>query len=46
MDGIGGTVKDVVYQKVKWGLVTIQTPFELDHTVVKFVSAIICAYLT
>ena len=45
MDGIKGTLKNVVFRKVKSVLVTIHTLFEFYQAAVKFVLAIKCVYL-
>ena len=46
MDGIGGTIKKVVFCTVKSGLVTIYTPAEFHQAVTKFLPAIKCIYLS
>ena len=46
MDGVGGTVKNVVFRKVKSGLITISTPFEFHEAVQKFVPSINSIYLS
>ena len=45
MDGIGGTVKNVIFRKVKSGLVTINSPEEFAKAAMKFVPKISTVYL-
>ena len=46
MDGVGGTVKNVVFRKVKSGFLTIYTPFQFYQAVTEYVSSIKCVYLS
>ena len=45
MDGVGGTVKNVVFRKVKSGFLTIESPFEFYQAVKNYVPAIKCVYV-
>ena len=45
MDGVGGTVKNIIFRKVKSGFVTINTPLEFHQAVLKFVPSIDSVYL-
>jgi len=45
MDGVGGTVKNIVFRKVKSGFVTIATPLEFHQAVLKYVPSIHNIYL-
>ena len=45
MDGVGGTVKNFIFLKVKSGFVTINTPLEFHQAVLKFVPSIHSVYL-
>ena len=45
MDGIGGTVKNVVFRKVKSGQVMIYSPREFCEAVNSFIPSILAAYL-
>ena len=45
MDGVGGTVKNVIFRKVKLGKVVIYSPQEFAEAVKKFVPAIHAVYL-
>ena len=45
MDGVGGTVKNVIFKKVKSGKVVIYLPQEFAEAVKKFVPAIHAVYL-
>ena len=45
MDGIGGTVKNIIFRKVKSGFVTIDSPFEFHQAILKFVPSIKSVYL-
>ena len=45
MDGVGGTVKNVIFRKVKSGKVVIYSPQEFAEAVKKFVPAIHAVYL-
>ena len=42
MDGVGGTVKNVVFRKVKSGFLIIDSPFEFYQAVKNYVPAIKC----
>lgn len=44
MDGVGGTVKNVAFRKMKSGFLTIHTPFEFHEAVTKYVPAIKSIY--
>ena len=46
MDGVGGTVKNVVFRKVKSGFLTIDSPFEFYQAVKNYVPAIKCVYVS
>ena len=46
VDGVGGTVKSVVFRKVKSGFSTIDSPFEFYHAVKNNVPAIKCVYVS
>ena len=45
MDGVGGTIKNVIFWKVKSGLFTIHTSFEFDQSFLKYLLAIKSIYL-
>ena len=45
MDGVGGTVKNIIFRKVKSGFVTIDSPFEFHQAILKFVPSIKSVYL-
>ena len=45
MDGVGGTVKNIIFRKVKSGFVMIDSPFEFHQVILKFVSSIKSVYL-
>ena len=45
MDGVGGTVKNIIFRKVKSGFITINTPLEFHQAVLKFVPSIHSVYL-
>ena len=45
MDSVGGTVKNVVFRKVKSGKVTIYSPEQFTEAVQKFITAIHSIYL-
>ena len=45
MDGVGATVKNIVFRKVKSGFVTIDSPFKFHQTIMKFVPSIKSVYL-
>ena len=45
MDGVGGTIKNVIFQKVKSGLIVAHTPKEFSDAAMKFVPSIITVYL-
>ena len=44
-DGVGGTVKNIIFRKVKLGFVTIDSPFEFHQAILKIVPLIKCVYL-
>ena len=46
MDGIGGTVKNIVFRKVKSGFLTIDSPFEFYQAIKNYVPAIKCVYIS
>ena len=45
MDGVGGTVKTIIFYKVKSGFVTTDSPFEFHQAILKFVPSIKTVYL-
>ena len=45
MDGIGGTVKNVILRKVKSGQLLVHSPLEFSEAVTKFVPSIHSVYL-
>ena len=45
MDGVGGTLKNIIFGKVKSGFVTIDSPFEFHQAILKFVPSIKSVYL-
>ena len=45
MDGVGGTVKNIIFRKVRSGFVTIDSPFEFHQAILKVVSSIKSVYL-
>ena len=45
MDGIGGTVKNVILRKVKSGQLVVHSPLEFSEAVTKFVPSIYSVYL-
>ena len=45
MDGIGGTVKNVILRKVKSGQLVAHSPLEFSEAVPKFVPSILSVYL-
>ena len=45
MDDVGGTIKNVIFWKVKPGQVVIHTPKEFSDAAMKFVPSIITVYL-
>ena len=45
MDGVGGTVKNIIFRKVKSGFVTINTPLEFHQAVLKLIPSIHNVYL-
>ena len=45
MDGVGGTIKNVIFQKVKSGQIVAHTPKEFSDAAMKFVLSIITVYL-
>ena len=44
-DGVGGTVKNIIFCKVKLDFVTIDSPFEFHQAILKFVPPIKNVYL-
>ena len=40
-DGVGGTIKNVIFRKVKLGQIVVHTPKEFSHAVMKFAPSII-----
>ena len=44
MDDVGGTVKNIIFCKVKSGFVTIDSPFELYQAILKFAPSIKSVY--
>ena len=45
MDGVGGTVKNIIFRKVKSGFVTIDSPFEFRQAILKFFPSIRSVFL-
>ena len=45
MDDVGGTIKNVIFRKVKSGQIVVHTPKEFSDAAIKFVSSIIMVYL-
>ena len=45
MDDVGGTIKNVIFRKVKSGQIVVHTPKEFSDAAMKFVSSIITVYL-
>ena len=45
MDDVGGTIKNVIFQKVKSGQIVAHTPKEFSDAAMKFVPSIITVYL-
>ena len=45
MDDVGGTIKNVIFRKVKSGQIVVHTPKEFSDAAIKFVSSIITVYL-
>ena len=45
MDGVGGTIKIVIFRKVNSGQLVVHTPKEFSDAAIKFVSSIITVYL-
>ena len=45
MDGVGGTIKNVIFRKVKSGQIVVHTPKEFSDAAMKFVPSIITVYL-
>ena len=43
--GVGGTVKNIIFRKVRSGFVTIDSPFESRQAILKFVPSIKRVYL-
>ena len=46
MDGVEGTVKNIIFRKVKSGFVTIDSPFEFHQVILKFVPSIKSVHLS
>ena len=46
MDGVGGTVKNVVFRKVKSGFLSIDSPFKFYQSVENYVPTIKCVYVS
>ena len=46
MDGAGGTVKNIIFRKVKLGFVTIDSPFEFHQAILKFFTSVKSVYLS
>ena len=42
MDRLGGTVKNVIIRKIKFGQLVVHSPIEFSEAVTKFVSSIHC----
>ena len=45
MDGVRGTVKNIIFRKVRSGFVTIDSPFEFHQAILKVVPSIKSVYL-
>ena len=45
MDDVGGTIKNVIFRKVKSGQIVVHTPKEFSDAAMKFVPSIITVYL-
>ena len=45
MDGVAGTVKNIIFRKVKSGFVTFDSPFEFHQAILKFFPLIKSVYL-
>ena len=45
MDGVGGTVKNVIIRKVKSGQLVVHSPLDVSEAVTKFVPSIDSVYL-
>ena len=45
MDGVGGTIKNVIFRKVKLGQIVVHTPKEFSDAALKFVPSIITVFL-
>ena len=45
MDGVGRTVKNIIFCKVKSGFVTIDSPFQFHQTILKFVLSVKSVYV-
>ena len=45
MDGVGGTLKNVIFRKAKSGLTVVQTPEDFTKVAGKFVPSITTEYL-
>ena len=46
MDDVGGTIKNVIFRKVKSGQIVVHTPKEFSDAAMKFVPSIITVYLS
>ena len=46
MDGIGGTVKNVILRKFRSGQLVVHSPLEFSEAVTKFILSIHSVYLT
>ena len=45
MDDVGGTIKNVIFRKVKSGQIVVHTPKEFSDAAMKFVPSIVTVYL-
>ena len=45
MDGVGGTIKNVIFRKLKSGQIVVHTPKEFSYAAMIFVPSIITVYL-
>ena len=46
MDDVGGTIKNVIFRKVKSGQIVVHTPKEFSAAAMKFLPSIITVYLS
>ena len=46
MDDVGGTIKNVIFRKVKSGQIVVHTPKEFSDAAMKFLPSIITVYLS